>query len=82
MAEYPYDTPIEDLLAVTVPPDPPGGDLDGVTPEELAAAEIAKHKEVLEPDAPVTARLSMIHMELAGIRAVLMEILEALDKKP
>jgi hypothetical protein len=77
MAEYPYDTPIQDLIAVLVPPDPAGGELDGVTPEQVAAAEIAKHKEILSPD-PVTVRLSAISDDLTTIRTVLLEIRDAL----
>jgi hypothetical protein len=80
MAEYPYDTPIQDLVAVLVPPDPPGGELDGVTPEQVAAAEIAKHKEILSPD-PVIVRLSAISDDLTAIRNVLVDIRHALEHR-
>jgi len=61
--------------------------LDGVTREELVRAQIAKHKEILEPDTPVVARLAAlepnlaaVHHSLVDIHGVLAEILDEMRK--
>jgi hypothetical protein len=62
-------------------PDPPFGMLDGVTPEELARARIAKHKELLTPPAdPVALQLETLHGSLDGTRRVLVSILQVLQE--
>ena len=56
--------------------------LDGVTREQLVAAQIAKHKEILQPDsAPVVVRLTAVESALRDIREVLDDILIVLQKK-
>jgi hypothetical protein len=56
--------------------------LDGVTREQLVAAQIAKHKEILQPDsAPVVVRLTAVESTLRDIREVLDDILVVLQKK-
>jgi hypothetical protein len=61
--------------------------LDGVTREELVRAQIAKHKEILEPDSPVVTRLAAlepnlaaVHHSLVDIHGVLAEILDEIRK--
>jgi hypothetical protein len=85
---YPDDTPVRDLLAVAEDPDPPFGMLDGVTPEELARARIAKHKEILTPpeEPPATRAMltaaaqdfTVVRNELAGIQDALGDIRDLL----
>jgi hypothetical protein len=69
-----------DLLAVTVDPYPPVGMLDGVTPEQLARARIAKHKEILTPpeEAPPVLATNQVAGAVAGIDIRLLQIREEL----
>ena len=77
---YPDNTPVLDLLAVAEDPDPPFGLMDGVTPEELARARIAKHKELLTPpeEAPPVLATNQVAGAVAGLDIRLLQIREEL----
>jgi ABC-type transporter Mla subunit MlaD len=52
--------------------------LDGVTREELVRAQIAKHKEILQPDTPIVTRMKAIDGTLATLNSALRDVREVL----
>jgi hypothetical protein len=65
-------------------PDPPSGNLAGLTPEQLAADRIAKYREVLEPnpdETPVTRSLTVVTESLQAIRRELRELRRAIEHR-